>query len=98
MSESRDANDPRDLMRAMRKEEQEEFERDEANDTGGQERVSRARGGESPARRPVEAARSTAPRAPDDADARRAPGGDDAEAAAREASAPEHLPPSLRRE
>lgn len=35
MSESRDANDPRDLLRAMRKEAEGEFEAAEARDTGG---------------------------------------------------------------
>ena len=41
MGESRDAKDPRDTMRGMRKEAQAEFERDEASATGGQERASR---------------------------------------------------------
>lgn len=40
MSESRDANDPRDAMRAMRKEARAEFERAEAEQTGGQEHAS----------------------------------------------------------
>ncbi len=42
MSESRDANDPRDLLRAMRKEARDEFEREEAGDTGGREHVTPA--------------------------------------------------------
>jgi hypothetical protein len=41
MGESRDANDPRDAMRGMRKEAQAEFEREEASTTGGQEHASR---------------------------------------------------------
>ncbi len=65
MAESRDANDPRDLLRAMRKEERAEFEREEAGDTGGQEHASRderqgvlPRGG--PERTGEDVARSTA--------------------------------------
>ncbi len=41
MSESRDSNDPRDAMRAMRKEANAELERAEAEQTGGQEHASR---------------------------------------------------------
>lgn len=41
MGESRDANDPRDAMRGMRREAQAEFEREEATATGGQEHASR---------------------------------------------------------
>jgi hypothetical protein len=41
MGESRDSNDPRDAMGAMRKEAQAEFEREEARATGGQEHASR---------------------------------------------------------
>lgn len=41
MGESRDANDPRDAMRSMRKEAQAEFEREEASASGGQEHASR---------------------------------------------------------
>lgn len=41
MSESRDSNDPRDLMRGMRKEARSEFDATEASDTGGQEHASR---------------------------------------------------------
>ncbi len=41
MSESRDANDPRDAMRALRKEERADLERAEAEQTGGQEHASR---------------------------------------------------------
>ncbi len=52
MSESRDSNDPRDAMRALRKEEREELDRAEAEQTGGQEHASRAdREGSSGARR-----------------------------------------------
>lgn len=40
MSESRDANDPRDTLRALRKEARSEFEETEAADTGGQEHAS----------------------------------------------------------
>lgn len=42
MGESRDANDPRDLLRAMNKEARREFEGTEQADTGGQEHASRA--------------------------------------------------------
>ncbi len=58
MSESRDANDPRDQMRGLRKEERAAFEREEASDTGGQEHASSEdREGVLPGRRrrPVEA-------------------------------------------
>jgi hypothetical protein len=41
MSESRDSNDPRDAMRALRKEARAELERAEAEQTGGQEHASR---------------------------------------------------------
>jgi hypothetical protein len=41
MSESRDSNDPRDLMRGMRKEARSEFDATEASDTGGQEHATR---------------------------------------------------------
>jgi hypothetical protein len=52
MSESRDSNDPRDAMRALRKEERAELERAEAEQTGGQEHASRdERAGVSDARR-----------------------------------------------
>lgn len=55
MSESRDANDPRDLLRAMRKEAEREFEATEAGDTGGQEHASgEDRDGRPAARRPIE--------------------------------------------
>ena len=40
MAESRDANDPRDLLRALNKEERAEFEDEEAGDTGGREHAS----------------------------------------------------------
>ncbi len=42
MGTSRDANDPRDLLRAMNKEERVEFEEMELDDTGGQEHATRA--------------------------------------------------------
>ncbi|MGC4000646.1 MAG: hypothetical protein QM767_25640 [Anaeromyxobacter sp.] len=46
MGESRDARDPRDLLRAMRKEAEAEFEAEEAHDAGGQAHASaRARAG-----------------------------------------------------
>ncbi|WP_242393517.1 hypothetical protein [Anaeromyxobacter oryzisoli] len=62
MGESRDANDPRDLLRALNKQSRAEFEESEAEDTGGQEHASRAdRGGEPDARRvPVPGARRAA--------------------------------------
>lgn len=41
MGESRDANDPRDQLRAMNKEARAEFEGAEMTDTGGQEHASR---------------------------------------------------------
>ncbi len=62
MSESRDANDPRDQMRGLRKEERAAFEREEACDTGGQEHASSEdREGVLPGRRrrPVEATPSS---------------------------------------
>jgi hypothetical protein len=40
--ESRDANDPRDMMRGMRKQARAEFERTQQGDSGGQEHASRA--------------------------------------------------------
>jgi hypothetical protein len=42
MGESRDANDPRDQLRAMNKQARAEFEGAEQFDTGGQEHASRA--------------------------------------------------------
>ncbi len=64
MGESRDQNDPRDLLRAMNKEERAEFEGEEAEDTGGQEHASRAdREGRPAGRRPVEAAAEGSARA-----------------------------------
>lgn len=72
MSESRDANDPRDAMRGLRKEAREEFEREEARDTGGQEHASREeREGVAAARSPADAA--ARPRAASDAGALRVP-------------------------
>jgi hypothetical protein len=40
--ESRDANDPRDELRAMNKQAREEFEDEEMDDTGGGAHASRA--------------------------------------------------------
>jgi hypothetical protein len=52
MGTSRDANDPRDQLRALNKEERAQFEGEEADDTGGQEHASRAdREGARPERR-----------------------------------------------
>jgi hypothetical protein len=42
MGESRDANDPRDQLRAMNKQSRAEFEEAERADTGGQEHESQA--------------------------------------------------------
>lgn len=57
MGESRDANDPRDLLRALNKEARAEFEEAETADTGGQEHANQAdREGEEEAHR--EAARA----------------------------------------
>jgi hypothetical protein len=42
MGTSRDANDPRDQLRALNKEERAEFDEAERDDTGGQEHASRA--------------------------------------------------------
>ena len=103
MSESRDANDPRDLLRAMNKEERAEFEGDEADDTGGQEHASgAAREGTPPGRRrPVEAATGGSTRArrdQDDAGALRVSRGDEGTGAAeREAGAPDE-PGSVKRD
>ncbi len=64
MGESRDANDPRDLLRAMNKEARAEFEDEEMGDTGGQEHASRAdREGVPHGRRPDEAATEGSTRA-----------------------------------
>jgi hypothetical protein len=43
--ESRDANDPRDLLRAMNKEARAEFEGEEAGDTGGRSHLEPERDG-----------------------------------------------------
>ncbi len=70
MSESRDANDPRDAMRGMRKEARAEFEREEAGDTGGQEHATGAdREGAPAARRPEEQAAEPARQADASSDA-----------------------------
>lgn len=42
MAESRDANDPRGLLRALRREAQDELDRQQQHDTGGQEHASAA--------------------------------------------------------
>jgi hypothetical protein len=64
MGTSRDANDPRDQLRAMNKEARAEFERDEVDDTGGQEHASRADREGAPARpRQADAATGEAKRA-----------------------------------
>ncbi|HEX9309098.1 MAG TPA: hypothetical protein VF894_16510 [Anaeromyxobacter sp.] len=80
MADSRDANDPRDLLRALRKEARAEFDRSEGSDTGGQEHASRAdREGIPPEHRPVEAAaedRDRASREQTDAGTLRMPRGD----------------------
>ena len=77
MAESRDANDPRDAMRGLRKEERAEFDAEEGADTGGQEHATRAeREGGGAERRPREAAPSEVDRATheqSDADASRTP-------------------------
>jgi hypothetical protein len=79
MGESRDANDPRDTMRGMRKEAEAEFEREQQGDTGGQEHASREdREGRPASRRPVEAAtrdQTRATRQGDDSAAQRVPRG-----------------------
>ncbi len=57
MGESRDANDPRDQMRGMRKEALAEQEGEEQHDTGGQEHASAAeREGEAASAEPPEEA------------------------------------------
>ena len=80
MSESRDSNDPRDAMRALRKEARAEFDRSEQSDTGGQEHASRADREGIPAKhRPLEAAAQDCDRATrqqTDAGALRKPRGD----------------------
>ncbi len=57
MAESRDANDPRKAMRALRREVQEELEGEQQHDTGGQEHASLAerRGEAAAAESPAEA-------------------------------------------
>ncbi len=82
MGTSRDENDPRDLMRAMRKEARAEFEGEEADDTGGRLRARQDaldRRGVPAEERPVEAATrdmTEATRAQDDSDALRVPRAD----------------------
>lgn len=82
MGESRDANDPRDLLRAMNKEARREFEEAEQSDTGGQEHASRAERDRSPARGrddgALGAGAERATRAQPDAGRPRTPGGDQA--------------------
>src|SRR5512133_3286149 len=82
MGESRDANDPRDQLRAMNKEARAEFEDMEMTDTGGQEHASRDdREGrpEAPAERRAGADPSSrATREQDDSERPRVPEGGDA--------------------
>lgn len=82
MSESRDANDPRDALRALRKEARSEFDEAEAGDSGGQEHASeRDREGVPGRERTAEARASgadRATRAKGDADRLRVPRGDPA--------------------
>ncbi|WP_041448538.1 hypothetical protein [Anaeromyxobacter sp. Fw109-5] len=55
MSESRDAKDPRDQLRAMNKQARAEFEDEEQGDTGGGEHATRAeREGGTAERRPAD--------------------------------------------
>jgi hypothetical protein len=62
---SRDANDPRDQLRAMNKEARAEFEGDEADDTGGRTHASEAdRRGIPAAKRDGEGAPAEPPSAP----------------------------------
>jgi hypothetical protein len=81
MGESRDANDPRDQLRAMNKEARAEFEGSEQSDTGGQEHASRADRERVPARAREEgaheAAAERATREQSDADRQRVSGGGD---------------------
>ncbi len=80
MAQSRDANDPGDLLRGLRKQERAEFDREEAEDTGGQEHASREdREGIPAERRAVERAAEGSARSTEeqsDADALRVPRGD----------------------
>lgn len=60
---SRDANDPRDQLRAMNKEARAEMEEDEIGQTGGQERAQRVpkgKGGAAPPRGDAPPARAEA--------------------------------------
>ena len=90
MAESRDEKDPRDAMRGLRKEAREEFEAEEAADTGGQEHASRAdREGIPAEHRPREVAAAgpdRATREQSDAGALRVPRGDAATGPGGEAS------------
>jgi hypothetical protein len=61
MAESRDARDPRDELRAMNKQAQAEFEREEEGDTGGGEHASRAEREGVPAKRCEAGAPTEAP-------------------------------------
>ena len=61
MAESRDAKDPRDELRAMNKQAQAEFEREEEGDTGGGEHASRAERECVPAKRREAGAPTEAP-------------------------------------
>jgi hypothetical protein len=79
MGESRDANDPRDLLRAMNKEARAEFEGEETGDTGGQEHARREdRDGDAASRRESESGmRGRSVNAQQDADRERKPDGGD---------------------
>lgn len=61
MAESRDAKDPRDELRAMNKQAQAEFEREEEGDTGGGEHATRAEREGVPAKRREAGAPAEAP-------------------------------------
>jgi len=63
MAESRDAKDPRDELRAMNRQAQAEFEREEEGDTGGGEHATRAEREGVPAKRREAGAPSEAPSA-----------------------------------
>jgi hypothetical protein len=97
MAESRDANDPRDQLRAMRKEARAEFEGEEARDTGGQERATpREREGDA-GRGPADEATRGATRATaeqDDADALRVPRGDEVTGGGRSRAGPGQVGPA----
>lgn len=90
---SRDANDPRDQLRAMNQRARQEMEDDEATQTGGQERPQHAAPD-------AEADVTRATRDQDDSGALRVPSGGDVGggSAQREAGAPMPPPSAKRRE